>query len=112
VSIRNRLRSFTAVAEEGNLTRGAERLLIAQPAVEADRFAKDAVRGNSCLRGRAPDWRSPNPAGARERVLALLADWGPDRTRCLAAIAESRSGTSRSSPPCLRRPWRLLVGHG
>ncbi len=68
------LKSFVAVAEEGNLTRAAERLFVSQPAVSGHLKALEAELGVRLFR------RSP-------KGMVLTTDGEKLRTRALAVLA-------------------------
>ncbi|MCX2969269.1 MULTISPECIES: LysR family transcriptional regulator [Streptomyces] len=84
------LRSFVAVAEEGTLTRAAERLFVSQPALTKQVRHLEARLGTR-LFTRSPTGMALTEPGRAlaERAPALLADW--DRvvreTRCAAGRA-------------------------
>ncbi|KAA2266481.1 LysR family transcriptional regulator [Solihabitans fulvus] len=85
------LRYFAAVAEEGNLTRAAERLFVSQPALTKQVKQLEAQLGVELfVRSRAG--MVPTEAGdaLAARIPGLLADW--DR-----ALRETRSAASRAA---------------
>src|SRR5262245_34239269 len=85
------LRYFAAVAEEGNLTRAAERLFVSQPAVTKQIKQLETLLGVRLFtRSRHGIGLSPRGAALAERVPAVLSSW--DR-----ALRETRSVASRAA---------------
>lgn len=85
------LRYFVTVAEEGNLTRAAERLFVSQPALTKQIKQLETHLGMPLLtRSRAGMALTEPGRALAERVPALLADW--DRV-----LRETRSAASRAT---------------
>src|SRR5579884_3586033 len=80
------LRTFTAVAEEGNLTRAAQRLFVSQPAL-TKQIRQLEARVGARLFTRLHAGMALTPAGRAlaERAPALLAEWD----RALREVAEA-----------------------
>ncbi|MEO3872165.1 LysR family transcriptional regulator [Nonomuraea sp. B12E4] len=86
------LRYFAAVAEEGTLTRAAERLFVSQPALTKQIKQLEALLGVRLFtRSRAGMALTEPGRALAERVPALLADWdGMSREARRAAGREAR----------------------
>jgi DNA-binding transcriptional LysR family regulator len=91
----HQLRSFVAVAEEGNLTRAAERLFISQPAVSAHVKALEEELGVTLFLRSARGMR-PTPEGEklRERARAVL-DAVAELSRSAQSLRDDVSGAFR-----------------
>jgi DNA-binding transcriptional LysR family regulator len=82
------LRYFTAVAEEGNLTRAAERLYVSQPALTKQIRQLETLLGVRLFtRSRAGMSLTEPGRSLALRVPALLADWNRAVTETKAAAA-------------------------
>lgn len=84
------LRSFAAVAEDGSLTRAAQRLFVSQPALTKQIEQLESRLGVS-LFARSKAGMALTPAGRTlaERVPRLLAEWD-------ATVRETKSAASRA----------------
>lgn len=85
------LRYFAAVAEEGNLTRAAERLFVSQPALTKQvKQLETLLDVQLFTRSRAGMALTPPGAALAARVPSLLASWD-------ATLRETRSVASRAA---------------
>ncbi|MEV2272085.1 LysR family transcriptional regulator [Nonomuraea africana] len=85
------LRYFAAVAEEGTLTRAAERLFVSQPALTKQIKQLETLLGMRLFtRSRAGMTLTESGRALAERVPALLADWE-------RVLHEARSAASREA---------------
>lgn len=85
------LRYFAAVAEEGTLTRAAERLFVSQPALTKQIKQLETLLGMRLFtRSRAGMTLTEPGRALAERVPALLADWE-------RVLHEARSAASREA---------------